>query len=237
MSFYSDFAGYYETIFPLDRDAYSFLASRTPRTGRVLDVGCGTGDYCGRFASEGHSAVGIDLDPEMIEVASRRFPAASFHAMDMAELASLGGRYDAAFCIGNVLAHISRDGLGPFLESVRDVLAPSAPWIFQTVNWDFILEGESFRFPDVVAGDAVFEREYPSVSPDRVRFATRLRVRGSDVFEGEVVLYPLRAEEYVDEHVSAGFEMEAHYGDFREGAFDPGRQSSSVFVFRAREER
>ena len=234
MSFYSDFAGYYEKIFPLDRVAYSFLSSRLPGAGgRVLDVGCGTGDYCGRLASDGYRAVGIDVDAEMVEVAARRFPAASFRVLDMTELASLGGRYEAVFCIGNVLAHIPRDRLAAFLGSVRDMLAPSAPWILQTVNWDFILKNGSFRFPDIVAGDAVFEREYPSVSRDRVRFVTRLRVGGRTVFDGEVTLYPLRSDDYVDEHASAGFELEEHYGDFREGAFDPGTQSSSVFVFRA----
>jgi 2-polyprenyl-3-methyl-5-hydroxy-6-metoxy-1,4-benzoquinol methylase len=238
MSFYSDFAGHYETIFPLDEAAYSFLRSRLPPAGgRVLDVGCGTGDYCGRLASDGYEALGVDLDREMIDVAARRFPDARFSVLGMADLASLGGRHDAIFCIGNVLAHLPRGDLARFLLDVRGVLEPSAPWIFQTVNWDFILERESFRFPDIAAGGAVFRREYPKVSREHVRFVTRLEVEGSPAFEGEVVLYPMRAADYLGEHAAAGFELEAHYGDFHEGDFDPGRQSSSVFVLRRVGER
>ena len=233
MSFYSDFAGHYEAVFPLDEVTYSFLGSRLPPVGgRVLDVGCGTGDYCGRLAADGYDALGIDLDREMIEVAARRFPEASFRALDMVDLASLGGGFDAIFCVGNVLAHTPRNGVVRFLMDVREMLEPSAPWIFQTVNWDFILERRSFRFPDIVTSGVVFEREYPEVSPDLVRFVTRLEVEGRPVFDGEVALYPMRSGDYVRAHAAAGFELEAHYSDFREGAFDPGAHSSSVFVFR-----
>ncbi len=233
MSFYSDFAGHYEAVFPLDETTYSFLGSRLPPAGgRVLDVGCGTGDYCGRLASDGYDALGVDLDREMIDVAARRFPEASFRVLDMVDLASLGGRCDGIFCIGNVLAHLPGNDLGRFLRDVRDMLQPSAPWIFQTVNWDFILEQGSFRFPDIVTSGVVFEREYPEVSPDLVRFVTRLEVDGRRVFEGEVSLHPARAEDYREAHAAAGFDLEGHYADFRGRAFDPGAHSSSVFVFR-----
>lgn len=233
MSFYSDFAGHYESVFPLEEEAYAFLRSRVrPGEGRVLDVGCGTGDYCGRLASDGYDALGVDLDQEMIGVAARRFPEASFRTLDMVDLASLDGGFDAIFCIGNVLAHLPRNGLVRFLRDVREMLEPSAPWIFQTVNWDFILERRSFRFPDIATSGAVFEREYPEVSSDAVRFVTRLTVDGRRIFEGEVPLHPERAEDYLEAHAAAGFDLEGHYADFRGRAFDPGAHSSSVFVFR-----
>lgn len=233
MSFYSDFAGYYEAVFPLDEAAHAFISERLPCGGaRVLDIGCGTGDHCGRLASEGHLALGIDLDHEMVAVASRRFPQASFRVMDASDLGELEGRFDAVFCIGNVLAHVDGRELSSVVRAVRDLLEPSAPWIFQTVNWDFVLTKKSFRFPDVVRGDVVFEREYPSVSTDLIRFVTRLTVGGRVLFEGEVPLHPVRANDYISVHEAAGFELEAHYADFGGAAFDPDRQSSSVFVFR-----
>ena len=34
--------------------------------GPVLDLGCGTGDYCAAFARDGMRAVGLDLDAAMI---------------------------------------------------------------------------------------------------------------------------------------------------------------------------
>ena len=61
MSFYSQFAEYYEQVFPFRDEVYLFLKSRLGQnSGKILDVGCGSGHYCGRFSSEGFSAVGID---------------------------------------------------------------------------------------------------------------------------------------------------------------------------------
>ena len=117
MSFYSDFAGHYEAVFPLEENTHSFLAARVPAGSRVLDIGCGTGDHCGRFAADGPEAVGVDLDPAMIAVARERFPAARFHVMDMADVGSLDGPFGCVFCIGNVLSHLRAEALLGFLDS------------------------------------------------------------------------------------------------------------------------
>ncbi|HWI53334.1 MAG TPA: class I SAM-dependent methyltransferase [Symbiobacteriaceae bacterium] len=46
------------------------FAERVPS--RVLDVGCGTGFLAFRYAELGHEVTGIDLAPEMIELARRK---------------------------------------------------------------------------------------------------------------------------------------------------------------------
>ena len=51
---------------------------------RVLDVGCGSGDFCALALARGASASGIDAAPAMIEIARRRAPGADLRvgAMD-----------------------------------------------------------------------------------------------------------------------------------------------------------
>lgn len=235
MSFYSDFAGYYEAVFPLEEDAHRFVAARVPEGSRVLDIGCGTGDHCGRFVADGHEAVGVDLDPEMIHVARERFPAARFHVMDMTDVSTLEGPFGCVFCIGNVLSHLRAEALPTFLESVAGLLAPGGVWVFQTVNWDHLLELDTFRFPDIAipGTDVVFEREYPTVRPDSTSFVTRLRRGAELVFEGSVELFPLRASEYRATHEDL-FGFGGHFASFAERPYDARSMSSSVFHFAKR---
>jgi len=235
MSLYSEFAEYYEAVFPFEEGVYSCIRDQFPaRARRVLDVGCGTGDYCGRLTSQEYETVGIDLDPWMVERAKRSYPASEFRVLGAEEIASLTGPFGAAYCIGNVVSHIARHRLPDFLQTLRELLEPGATWVIQTVNWDFVLTQESYKFPDVAVGgtNLVFERSYPEISEERVLFRTRLREGDRSVFEGETTLFPVRAEDYTAAHRTAWFEFLEHKGSFAGAAFDPGVMSGSVLVFR-----
>jgi SAM-dependent methyltransferase len=52
----------------------------------VVDVGCGSGRAVGELLSRGVRAIGVDLDPAMVEVARERWPEAEFHVADAAAL-------------------------------------------------------------------------------------------------------------------------------------------------------
>lgn len=235
-SFYSDFAQYYEAVFPLEETAYSFLVDAVgPSPAAVLDVGCGTGEYCGRLVRDGFSALGIDSDEKMVRAAAASFPGADFLTLDARDLASLDRTFDAAFSIGNTLAHVRRDELPAVLSATRGVLEEGGPWVVQTVNWDRLMGLASYRFPDIeLQGGAVrFERSYPRISSDGVRFETRLSRRGETLFEGGVWLHPIAASEFAAVSGASGFELERHCGGFDGSPFDAGTSASSVFVFRA----
>jgi SAM-dependent methyltransferase len=282
MSFYSDFAEHYEAVFPFREPVLRFLVSHlavpSPPTGgrrRILDIGCGTGHYCGRLAAAGHKAIGIDLDPAMIAAASRSYPVAAFHCLDMLDLDRLPPPFDLVYCIGNVLPHLPRERLPELIGKVAAALAPGGVWIFQTVNWDHVLaravarpattcagatdpvsayaghgatgsdatcagttdatahEAETYRFPDrTLLGGVVFRREYRDITPERLRFCTRLATPDRVIFAGEVDLYPVRAQEHRRLHEAAGFSLAGHWGDFAGAPFAPDVEGGSVFVFR-----
>jgi len=52
----------------------------------VVDVGCGAGRAVGELAARGVSAIGVDVDPAMIEVAVERWPKGEFHVGDITAL-------------------------------------------------------------------------------------------------------------------------------------------------------
>lgn len=242
MTFYTDFAEYYEAIFPFSSAVYAYLQQYIAPTHRqVLDIGCGTGHYIGAFAETGHKAVGIDLDPAMIAVARACYPEAEVHVMDMVDVADLDRSFDAVYCIGNTAAHLTPARFERFLDGVRQVLRPGGPWILQVMNWDYVLTQERVNFPvlegETSHGTAVaFYRTYRDISPAQVTFATRLEAGGKVVFEDEVPLYPLRSAKIEQLHAARCFRLLDHAASYAGGApFDPTTFSANIFAFEREE--
>lgn len=68
---------------------------------RILDAGCGTGRVAIEAERRGHTAVGVDLDPDMIERARIKAPHIEWHLADLSRL-DLGTRFDVAIMAGNI---------------------------------------------------------------------------------------------------------------------------------------
>lgn len=77
------------------RQAVSFFRASPP--GRVLDVACGTGDFvCALVrASPGSEVTGLDFSEEMLRIARRRMPGASFVQGDALALPFEAEAFDA----------------------------------------------------------------------------------------------------------------------------------------------
>jgi len=235
MAFYSDFAGHYEKIFPYRAGVFDFLDQWLPRSGRVLDVGCGTGRYCGELNTSGRDCVGIDLDPGMISEAERLHPTGEFRILGMEEIQLLpAGSFAGIICIGNVLPHLPAGRLAAFIMDVKQLLAPGGVWIFQTVNFDPILNRKDFVFPELrfPGEELTFLRWYDDIRPDRLSFHTSLMNAENEIFSGEVVLYPRTSVDYRLGHRNAGFGLLGHFSDFGGRGFNPEENSGSIFVFR-----
>lgn len=112
----AEFESSYETRPPWDigepQVAFATLAANGRLHGRVLDVGCGTGEHVLMAAAEGCEAVGLDIAPSAIRLAQakatdRRIPA-RFLIGDARNLASLGEQFDVVLDCG--LFHVFDDG-------------------------------------------------------------------------------------------------------------------------------
>jgi SAM-dependent methyltransferase len=119
------------------RDAVLRLLAGEGPFARVLDVGCGTGDYAGVAARHGAEYHGIDYSAPMIAGARERTAAAG-HSARLAVAAGDGLPYaDSSFDLVLGLGYIAyfRDPRPP-LEEIRRVLRPGGTAVLQVAKPD-----------------------------------------------------------------------------------------------------
>jgi 2-polyprenyl-3-methyl-5-hydroxy-6-metoxy-1,4-benzoquinol methylase len=235
MSFYSAFAPFYSQIFPFREEVYLFLKKYAVLTEcPLLDAGCGPGFYCDRFSRDGFTTVGVDFDWGMIDAATKTFSLPQFRCMDITGIGSLQGEFQMIYSIGNVLAHLSEEKLKLFIAAVYEKLASKGYWVFQVVNWDYLLTLQEFTFPvkSIQSGITEFRRAYPVISTQKAVFDVELITGGKTVFHEESILYPQCEAAYLQKHEAAGFITEGVYGGFDSTAFVNTVNSALVMVFR-----
>lgn len=101
---YDSFNEYYEGTPPWEiarpQPTVVELSQRGRFTGRVIDVGCGTGENSLFLAARGHSVLGVDGAHRAVEKArakaAERELAAEFTVADAFQLTALGQRFDTA---------------------------------------------------------------------------------------------------------------------------------------------
>ncbi len=234
MSFYTEFSKQYEEAFPLRKEVLGFLRDHFPKQGNaILDLGCGPGHYCGRFQREGFSMMGIDLDEKMIDAARKRYPCARFECMDMNGIETIKEKFHTIYSIGNVVAHITPGQLCTLLPVISKLLFPGGHWIFQIVNWNYLLTLTRYTFPvKLLAEESItFHREYEDISEMQVTFHFFMESEDKILFDERLSLYPLRSDDYLKLHSSAGFRPIGLYADFKKREYRKEADSGMVFVF------
>lgn len=106
---------------------------------RILDLGSGTGEHARFLASKGFDVTGVDSSPAMLEKSRTAEDAGVlFLAGDMREISSVvEGQFGAAFCVGNVLPHLTGENdIAHLAAGLRRVLLPGAPFLLQIINYD-----------------------------------------------------------------------------------------------------
>jgi SAM-dependent methyltransferase len=107
--------------------AFLRLAETGQLHGRVLDVGCGTGEHALMAAALGLPATGVDTAPTAVAIAQRKASErdlpARFLVADALDLPALDERYDTVLDCG--LFHVFDDDERPrFADSLRTALEP-----------------------------------------------------------------------------------------------------------------
>lgn len=97
-----------------------------PRGAAILDAGCGPGRHAGYLYRAGHTVVGVDLDPVLIEAAEADDPGPTYVVGDLAGFTlpeDVPARYDAILCVGNVLGFVHPETRRPILANLGALLA------------------------------------------------------------------------------------------------------------------
>lgn len=100
-------------------------------TGRVLDIGCGTGIFAAHFPPDQYT--GIDVSSIYTAASSRKHPRHSFVTMDARNLAFETDSFDAAY-ISGVLHHLSDSDARAVIGEAARVLKPTG----QLIVWEDI---------------------------------------------------------------------------------------------------
>lgn len=108
---------------PLDRHLLNRYAEATRVRGPVADIGCGPGHVARYLHEQGVSALGIDLSPEMIRVATGLHPGLPFRVGDMRQLDMADGSLAGVIAF-YAIVHFVPTELAPVFREFRRVLAP-----------------------------------------------------------------------------------------------------------------
>jgi demethylmenaquinone methyltransferase/2-methoxy-6-polyprenyl-1,4-benzoquinol methylase len=170
------------TLGRLDK-VYDRLASYIKDGQRVLDIGCGTGALTFRAVQKGARVKGIDVNPQMLEIAQKRAVQAGFAQnvelveMGVAELeAEEAESYDVVMS-GLCFSELTEDELTYTLKEVVRVLKPeglllvadearSGSALMMVLNW-------IMRLPLVIITYAITQTTTSAVKdlPDKVQTA------------------------------------------------------------------
>lgn len=106
-----------------------FVDTMVDRGARILDAGCGSGRTGGPLAKLGHTVIGVDVDPVLIEAARQDWPDAQWILGDLAELDlpahGITEPFDAVIAAGNVLPFLALSTRREVLTRLRATLAPT----------------------------------------------------------------------------------------------------------------
>ncbi|HEY5936954.1 MAG TPA: methyltransferase domain-containing protein, partial [Kofleriaceae bacterium] len=201
-------------------------------SGRILELGAGTGRVTIPLARDGHHVTALDQAPTMLERLGARIAALPPAARDRVDIVrgdlctfDLGTTFPLVIAAFNVLEHLYTRGevdaclrrvlahLEPGGAFVFDVQLPDLAWLVRdpTKRW------AKTRFTDPRSGQAMFystNHEYDAVSQIVL---IRLYYDPVDGTPGRVVkltqrkFFPAELEALV---AHAGFRVTAHFGDF-----------------------
>jgi len=229
MSFYQQIAPYYHHIFKINVNQVDFIKLKIPESDcKVLDIGCGIGTLSLELTKYYKNVLGIDMDAEMIRVASKTIESTSksiqFQQTSMLKLNAFIDKntLDGIICFGNTLVHLnSLDEIADFLQQSKAVLKSNGKLLFQIVNYDKIIEKNIKQLPIIKNDEIIFERNYYyRKSENKIDFNTRLTVKlPQQIIENSIELLPVLKNELAILLKNAGFNNCNYYGNFNQESY------------------
>jgi len=145
---FSKSANYYDEIYttmgkdyPREANKVHKLIQKHMKSGgkSVLDVCCGTGHHAG-LLSKHYQLEGLDLDPNILSVARKKYPKIPFHKGDMINF-KLNKKFDAIVCLFSSIGYVkTKSNLNKAIQTMTNHLLPGGvmlvePW-FSPAEWN-----------------------------------------------------------------------------------------------------
>jgi 2-polyprenyl-3-methyl-5-hydroxy-6-metoxy-1,4-benzoquinol methylase len=148
---------YQEKFMHLDiyNESYDFICDNIKaEQAAILDLGCGPGNITRYLLNKrpGYHITGVDMAPNMVELARANNPAASFITMDIRQISRLKDGFDAII-IGFAIPYLSQDEVATLIANT-----------FQLLN------EKGFLYVSFVAGDPAKSGYKTASTGDRTYF-------------------------------------------------------------------
>lgn len=134
-------------------DIIAVLGDEVPAAESLLDVACGTGRHI-ELLRDRYEVTGLDLNPEMLDVARPRLPNVALHEADMADF-ELGRRFDVVMCLFSSIAYVRTVArLRAAVASMRRHLKAGGvvllePWFTPETYWTGTITANHVDEPDL----------------------------------------------------------------------------------------
>ena len=139
----------------------------------ILDIGVGGGRTVAALTAISDDYLGIDYEPRMLEVCTRRFPTRRFEHADARDLAKhADGSFFLVVFSCNGLGMVGHEDRLAIVREVFRVLAPGGIFVFSTHNQHAPEHDGKLRLPDFEPGKGALR-----FGVHAVRFAARTAIR------------------------------------------------------------
>ncbi len=123
----------------LYNDTYDIFRKLIPvKNSRILEIACGPGNITRYLLSKNsnYRIKGIDISPNMIDLAKLNSPTASFEVMDIRELGKLDSTFDAIIC-GFGIPYLSPSDCSKLIGDCNKLLIDSGVLYLSFVEGDY----------------------------------------------------------------------------------------------------
>lgn len=221
-SIYESLLEYYDELFPVSDEKLQFILNLLSTQlnndvqdvlPRVLDMGCGNGNFAIQLMRHNIDVTGIDDNVPFIQSACRRNPeprtSARFFRMGMLEAGKILAKesFDMVLCLSNILASLrGGEKIQAFLNDMRLLTKKNGCIIIELVNYERILAEKIERLPSIETQRSRFERLYTHRSDGYIDYESSLFSSSQQlVFQDRLSLYPIKADELEQYLLTSGF--------------------------------
>jgi ubiquinone/menaquinone biosynthesis C-methylase UbiE len=113
------------------RLALEMVEDRVPRTSKVLDIGCGTGEIAAALIHRGYEVWGLDIAEPMIRHARDRCLSGRFQVGDIEHTPFADNTFDTAVCLG-IIEYLDTDERA--LGEIHRILKPGGIAVLSSSN-------------------------------------------------------------------------------------------------------
>lgn len=113
--------------------------------GSVLDYGCGLGFLPRHLAAQGYRVWAADFSPESVAITNQRNQGVQgFQGAAMVSDIARGGQRFSRIVSVEVIEHLDERYIGPFFDTIRDLLAPGGLVVVTTPNEENLAASEIY---------------------------------------------------------------------------------------------